>query len=195
MRQIPLAIGPQPAPDFDGFVVGGNAAALAHLRALETPARAGLPVGAGRQRQDPSAAVASRARPLAGRRGSPGSSRRRRCRGALADHRGLTILDHCESLDDVLQQAAFALFVDATARGTMVLAAGSRAAGRPSAARRFCAAGSAGAMCSRCSRWAEAEYPFAGLGRRGARGRGLELADGVAGLHPSKRDYRATGSP
>ena len=38
MKQIPLAIGPEPAPRFDNFLPGANAAALQHLRALVLPA-------------------------------------------------------------------------------------------------------------------------------------------------------------
>ncbi|MBE0548065.1 MAG: DnaA regulatory inactivator Hda, partial [Rubrivivax sp.] len=38
MKQIPLAIGPEPLPTFDNFVPGANAAALQHLRTLVLPA-------------------------------------------------------------------------------------------------------------------------------------------------------------
>ena len=34
MRQIPLAIGPEPLPTFNSFVVGANAAALDYLQTL-----------------------------------------------------------------------------------------------------------------------------------------------------------------
>jgi DnaA-homolog protein len=55
VRQIPLPIGPAPLKTFDNFVVGPNAAALAHLRGL--PAHSGTPVylwgasGAGKSRR------------------------------------------------------------------------------------------------------------------------------------------------
>ena len=42
MKQIPLAIGPEPLMTFDSFVSGANEAALAHLRALA--AEGGAPV-------------------------------------------------------------------------------------------------------------------------------------------------------
>ena len=35
MKQIPLAIGAEPAPGFANFLPGANAAAVAHLRRLE----------------------------------------------------------------------------------------------------------------------------------------------------------------
>jgi hypothetical protein len=45
MKQIPLAIGPEPARTFENFLPGANAAALEHLlrprsRSSSTPARA-----------------------------------------------------------------------------------------------------------------------------------------------------------
>ena len=46
MRQIPLAIAPEPLMTFETFVVGANGAALAHLRAL------GAQVETGRFRAD-----------------------------------------------------------------------------------------------------------------------------------------------
>ena len=41
MRQIPLAIGPEPEPRFENFLPGANAAVLALLRTLPMP---GAPV-------------------------------------------------------------------------------------------------------------------------------------------------------
>ena len=38
MKQIPLAIGPEPQPTFDNFVPGANAAAVQHLQGLAWPA-------------------------------------------------------------------------------------------------------------------------------------------------------------
>nr|HET7859956.1 DnaA/Hda family protein [Caldimonas sp.] len=34
MKQIPLAMGPEPARTFENFLAGANAAAVAHLRSL-----------------------------------------------------------------------------------------------------------------------------------------------------------------
>ena len=38
MKQIPLAIGPDPLPTFDTYLTCANAAAVAHLRALDQAA-------------------------------------------------------------------------------------------------------------------------------------------------------------
>ena len=62
MKQIPLAIGPEPARTFENFLPGANAAALAHLLALAPGAPPVYLWGPAGQRQDPSAARARRAR-------------------------------------------------------------------------------------------------------------------------------------
>ena len=131
MRQIPLAIGPAPLHTFDAFVPGANAAALLHLRALA----ASLPGSA-----------ASPATPvyLWGPRGS-GKTHLLRALAEAAHARGqraawfdaaspspwlfdeawsLLLIDTCEALDETQQQAAFAMFIEATTHGVPIAAAG-----------------------------------------------------------------------
>ena len=114
MKQIPLAIGPEPARTFDNFLPGANA------RGARPPARAGAPArrrstsGARRQRQDAPAARARRTAPRAARRasaaGSPAATPR-----AVGDRRerDWLVSTTAHALDAAQQHAAFALFVDA----------------------------------------------------------------------------------
>ena len=124
MRQIPLAIGPDPAPSFDNFLPGANAAALQHLRTLALPA---APVYLW---------------------GPPGSGKTHLLRALAAQHQAagrrvawfdaadalpwvlptgatLACIDRCERLDVQAQHAAFALFVEAATHGVQIVAAGS----------------------------------------------------------------------
>lgn len=122
MRQIPLAISPPPATDFESIVVGPNAEAVAHLRAL---GGAGAPVllwgppGCGKTRLLRASATA---RLAAGERVdwfdaavalpwtlSPGAT--------------LVVVDDCERLDDAHQHAAFTLFDEAAAAAVQWAAA------------------------------------------------------------------------
>lgn len=123
MKQIPLAIGPDPLPSFDTYLPGVNAAAVAHLRALG-PAAAPVylwgPAGSGkthllrallRQRQQ---------------RGEHGGSFEAGD-GApwlLQPGWSLVVVDGCDQLDAARQQAAFALFVHAAEAGVQWVAAG-----------------------------------------------------------------------
>jgi DnaA family protein len=123
MKQIPLAIGPEPLPTFDSFVIGSNAAALAYLRAGTTPAAPTYlwgPAGCGkshllhallreRQRSGDSAGYFDAANV------SPWIWR---------EDWTLVVVDRCELLDAERQQAAFALFVQATAHDAQWVAAG-----------------------------------------------------------------------
>jgi DnaA family protein len=134
MRQIPLAIGPAPAPGFDNFLPGPNAAAHAELLAI-VAARSDLlaaptvpvppiylwgPAGAGKTHL---------LRALAGSVQGAGPAV-----GWFdaADPQPwfwmpawrLVVIDRCEALSDAAQQAAFALFVEAAAHGAQVAAAG-----------------------------------------------------------------------
>lgn len=129
MRQIPLPIGPVPAPSFQNFVPGANAAALDHLCALaETaaPGAARVPVY------------------LWGPSGSGKSHllhalvRRHRQRGGVAltvdaatplpwtlpPAASLVVIDDCDALDAARQHAAFTLFVEATGAAVQLAAAG-----------------------------------------------------------------------
>ncbi|MEJ6007938.1 DnaA regulatory inactivator Hda [Paucibacter sp. AS339] len=127
MKQIPLAIGPEPIFTFENFLPGANSAALAHVQALK-------PGGAGE--------------PPVFLWGPPGSGKTHVLR-ALAQHwqdggaqvawydadtclpwelpsqPSLLILDDCERFDAGQQHAAFALFVEAATEGLAVVATGS----------------------------------------------------------------------
>lgn len=123
MRQIPLAIGPGPARTFDTFLAGGNRAALEHLRQL-TPRSAPTylwgPAGSGKTHLLGALIGAWQAE---GRRVgwfSPSGP----APWPFDEGWSLVVLDDCEALDATQQQAAFALFVEATMAGVPVLAAG-----------------------------------------------------------------------
>jgi DnaA family protein len=113
MRQIPLRIGPGPAPTFDNYAPGANAAALALLRARPLPPCLYLwgPAGAGKTHLLRALAAAS-AGPVLD--------------GALAweDGVALVLLDDCDGYDAARQQAAFRLYVEAATAGVPVVAAG-----------------------------------------------------------------------
>ena len=125
MKQIPLAIGPEPARTFENFLPGANAAALAHLLALRARRAAGLPLGARRQRQDAPAACGRRSAPQA--RGESAAWFSAAIAAAVAGGRASATGSSSttrHAFDAAQQHAAFSLFVDATARGAVVLAAG-----------------------------------------------------------------------
>jgi DnaA family protein len=128
MKQIPLPIAPPPADGFDQLVVGRNAAAVQHLRALAMAASAGA-----------SAPVYLW--------GDAGTGKTRLLRALAAQHQAdgervgwfdaaddlpwaldeawrLVVVDRCDALDAAHQQAAFALFVDAGTHGVQWAAAG-----------------------------------------------------------------------
>jgi DnaA family protein len=121
LRQIPLAIGPEPLATFDTFVTGANAGAVAHLRALAS--QPGAPVylwgASGCGKTHLLHALAHEVQERGGRvawfdtdRALPWS----------ADDAALVVLDGCEGYDAPRQQAAFALFVQA--QGIQIAAAG-----------------------------------------------------------------------
>ena len=124
MKQIPLAIGPEPARTFENFLAGPNGAALAHLQMLAPgapPVYLWGPPGSGKshllhavveraQQQGASTAWFEAALPAPWQ---------------VPEHCDWIALDDCQALDPAQQQAAFALFVAAGAQGAVVLAAGS----------------------------------------------------------------------
>jgi DnaA family protein len=123
MKQIPLAIGPDPLPTFDSFLAGSNAAALEHLRRLAMPAAPVYlwgPAGSGKTHLLRALAHACQ---QAGQRvgwfdaGDP-------LPWALAPDWSLVVIDRCDDLDDAAQQAAFALFVETQTEGVQLAASG-----------------------------------------------------------------------
>jgi DnaA-homolog protein len=123
MRQIPLPMGTEPPRSFDNFLPGANAPALAHLRALTS---ASAPVylwgGAGSGKTHLLQAVVQRFHEQGARTASFGAD------VALPwvhdELRSLIVLDDCDGFDPDQQQAAFALFAQATTQGVAVVAAG-----------------------------------------------------------------------
>ena len=123
MKQIPLAIGPGPARTFDNFLPGANGEALAHLGVVAPgapPVYLWGPEGSGKThllhavvdratRHGQHAAWFCATSPLP---------------WAASEERDWIVIDDAHALDADRQQAAFALFVDATARGAVVVSAG-----------------------------------------------------------------------
>ena len=127
MRQIPLPIIDEPPRSFDSFLPGANALAAEQLMALATPHESAMPpvylwgpAGCGKTHLLQS---------LAARLRGDGASvawfdAATPLPWPIGEEPALTVLDHCDDYDAERQQAAFALFVDATARGARVAAAG-----------------------------------------------------------------------
>lgn len=131
MRQIPLAIGPQPVRGFDAIVPGRNGAALSHLRQLAAglpfkPSCPALPIylwgpaGGGKTRLLEATADAAQQRGLHVGWVDPA----RPLPWPLEARWSLLVLDGCEHYDSDRQQAAFTLFIESQALSVPVLAAG-----------------------------------------------------------------------
>lgn len=123
MKQIPLALVPPQSGGFDSLLQGPNAQAVQHLRSLVMPA---APVylwggsGTGKTRL---------LRALAAERQDEGErigwfDAADPLPWALDETWSLVIVDNCEALDAMHQQAAFALFVEAGSHGVQWAAAG-----------------------------------------------------------------------
>ena len=123
MRQIPLAIGNDEPHRFEHFVPGANAPALQHLRTLASgapPVYLWGPSGSGKSHLLQATTV---------RAAEQGGSAGWFCASdsapwALSDACSLVVFDDCDRLDAGRQQAAFRIFVEATARALPVVAAG-----------------------------------------------------------------------
>jgi len=123
MKQIPLAIGPEPLPTFHNFVPGANAAALHHLQTLLLPAAPVYlwgPGGSGKTHL---------LRAMAAHCHADGSvvawfDAVDRQPWTLPPTAVLAVIDRCERLDAEAQHAAFALFVEAASQGVQLVAAG-----------------------------------------------------------------------
>lgn len=123
MKQIPLAIGPEPQPTLDNFLPGANAAALDHVRALALP---GAPLyfwgPAGSGKTHLLRALAGRTQAAGLRVGWFDAADAQPW--AMQPGWALVVIDRCEELDAQAQHAAFALFVEAATHGVQVAAAG-----------------------------------------------------------------------
>jgi DnaA family protein len=123
MKQIPLAIGPDPLSSFETYLGSANDAAVQHLQALSVPAAPVYlwgPPGTGKshllralvhQRQ----AAGEQAGSFDAADPAPWS---------LQEGWTLVVVDRCEQLDAERQQAAFALFLQAGELGVQWAAAG-----------------------------------------------------------------------
>jgi DnaA-homolog protein len=123
MQQLPLRIGPAPAPSFDNFLVGANAAPVAALReigASAAPIYLWGPAGCGKSHLLRARLHAEAARGVRCGAFDPARPAPWRWEEGWA----LVTIDGCESLDAAQQHAAFALFVEAAGAGVPVLAAG-----------------------------------------------------------------------
>ncbi|MDH3462002.1 MAG: DnaA regulatory inactivator Hda [Burkholderiaceae bacterium] len=123
MRQIPLAIGFDPAHSFENFVPGANQPALEHLRCVtrqSAPVYLWGPAGSGKTHLLQALANAWQA---AGERVgwfTPAELPP----WPHGDERSLIVLDDCDGFNAEQQHAAFALFVDAAMGGVAVASAG-----------------------------------------------------------------------
>jgi DnaA-homolog protein len=123
MKQIPLALAVDTARSFDSFVPGTNAMAVQHLRALHpggAPVYLWGPSGCGKTHL-----LQALAHQVQSEGGQVGWFTAAESPPWPADEtRALIVLDSCDAYDADQQQAAFALFVDATSHGIPVAAAG-----------------------------------------------------------------------
>ena len=123
MRQIPLAIGPDPEPSFDSFVAGPNALAVELLASLALP---GPPVylwgPSGSGKTHLLRAWARQVRAAGGAVG--GFEPSDGLPWALAPGWSLVVFDDCHALSEAQQQAVFAIFIEAQQQGVQVAAAG-----------------------------------------------------------------------
>jgi DnaA family protein len=123
MKQIPLAMGPEPARTFENFLPGANGAAFAHLLALAPgapPVYLWGPPGSGKTHLlhavvEQAAAYGRQAAWYSAATPAPWGT---------AEGRDWLVIDDAHALDAAQQQAAFSLFVDAADRGAGIVAAG-----------------------------------------------------------------------
>ncbi len=123
MRQIPLALGPGPAPSFDSYLSDANAAAVAHLRGL---AHLSAPVylwgdhATGKTHLLRALALQQQVRGHATQWFNANDP----LPWVLQDSVHTVLLDDCQKLDAEHAHAAFAMFELASAQGTQWVASG-----------------------------------------------------------------------
>ncbi len=123
MKQIPLAIASEPLRSFDNFVPGANVAAIAHLRggcSANAPAYLWGASGVGKTHL--LQALANQVQAQGGR--ASWFSAAHATPWVFEERAAVIVIDDCDSLDAAQQQAAFALFIEATTHAIPVLAAG-----------------------------------------------------------------------
>jgi DnaA family protein len=123
MKQIPLAIGSGPEQDFDNFLAGANAAALAHLQAFvpgAAPAYLWGPAGCGKTHLLKAVVRHFDAQGLH----TLWFSSRDAAPWEWHEGAALVVFDGCDRFDEAQQHAAFTLFVEASTRKVAVAAAG-----------------------------------------------------------------------
>ena len=123
MKQIPLAIGVDAARTFETFLTGANSAAIAHLQAIRpgaAPVYLWGPPGSGKSHLLHATAELWQSHGGRAARFDPGRPPPWRQEEGVS----LIMFDDCDELDAGQQQAAFALFIEATSHGAPVLAAG-----------------------------------------------------------------------
>jgi DnaA family protein len=123
MKQIPLPIGTVAARTFENFVVGANAATVAHLQSLEAGATTVYlwgPSGSGKTHLLQALMRRWQDQGIRGASFGPDSSGSWNCEETC----GLIVIDDCERLDPEQQHAAFIAFVQAASCHATIVAAG-----------------------------------------------------------------------
>lgn len=123
MKQLPLAIQPEPAQGFEDFIVGANAEAVQHLQSLDNPSAPVYlwgPSGSGKTHL--LRALARNCQNAGERVGWFDAASA--TPWAFDEAWSLVLMDDCQDYDELQQQAAFALFIEAFSSGVQVVAAG-----------------------------------------------------------------------
>ena len=123
MKQLPLAIAPDPADSFDDLVVGSNQHAVQHLCSLTAqaaPVYLWGPSGSGKTRLLRALAAQRQARGERAAWFQPDDP----LPWALPEACDLVLLDRCDALTEAQQLAAFSLFVQTGDSGAQWAAAG-----------------------------------------------------------------------